>query len=149
MKLSSNGRYGVRALFDIAFHNAGKPTQIREIAERQTIPLRFLEQIFQDLKRSGLIGAKRGPHGGYHLLREAERISLGDILRALDGVPLLAFEDDGSRGRPAPDVVGDVLQGVASEVEACFDRVTLADLCARGAELGIVSPARARQNYAI
>jgi DNA-binding IscR family transcriptional regulator len=51
VKLSNKGRYGVRALYDIAFHNDGRPTQIREIAEREMIPARFLEQIFQD--RSG------------------------------------------------------------------------------------------------
>jgi Rrf2 family protein len=54
VKLSSKGRYGVRAVFDVAFHNDGKATQIKDIAERQAIPARFLEQIFQDLKRAGI-----------------------------------------------------------------------------------------------
>src|SRR5260221_14238979 len=83
VKLSNKGRYGVRALFDIAFHNDGRPTQIREIAEREAIPARFLEQIFQDLKRASIIGSKRGPRGGYHLPRPAPELKIRDVIRAL------------------------------------------------------------------
>ena len=85
MKLSKKGRYAVRALFDIAFYNEGQPTQVKDIAERQGIPPRFLEQIFQDLKRAGIVASKRGPQGGYNLAREAERIGVGDVVRALEG----------------------------------------------------------------
>ncbi len=85
MKLSNKGRYAVRALFDIAFYNDGKPTQVKDIAEREGIPPRFLEQIFQDLKRAGIVGSKRGPQGGYSLARRASEIRLGDVVRALEG----------------------------------------------------------------
>src|SRR5690349_15572842 len=99
VKLSNKGRYGVRALFDIAFHNDGRPTQIREISEREMIPARFLEQIFQDLKKAGIIGAKRGPRGGYHLARPAAEITLGDVFRALEGpIVVVPSEDDASEG---------------------------------------------------
>src|SRR5262245_59094258 len=99
VKLSQKGRYGVRALFDIAFHNDGRPTQIREIAARELIPMRFLEQIFQELKKAGLIGSKRGPRGGYHLARPAAEISLGDVVRALEGPVALVLAEDEERGR--------------------------------------------------
>src|SRR4051795_12451724 len=94
VKLSNKGRYGVRALFDIAFHNNGRPTQIKDIAERESIPARFLEQIFQDLKRAGLVGAKRGPRGGYHLARPAPEIKLGDVVRALEGPIAITGRDE-------------------------------------------------------
>jgi Rrf2 family protein len=95
VKLSNKGRYGVRALFDIAFHNDGRPTQIKDISARQVIPARFLEQIFQDLKRAGLVGAKRGPRGGYRLARPAYEIRLGDVVRALEGpIAIGGREDD-------------------------------------------------------
>lgn len=136
VKLSNKGRYGVRALFDIAFHNDGRPTQIREISERALIPARFLEQIFQDLKRAGLIGSKRGPRGGYHLARPANEISLGDVLRALEGpVAVIAAEDE-RRGAPA-DPTTSVFCDVAKAVEGCFDAVSIADVCQRGVELGL------------
>src|SRR4029077_797652 len=75
----------VRALFDLAFHASDQPAQLRDIAERQRIPLRFLEQIFQDLKRARLVDSKRGPRGGYQLARTPERICVGDVRRALEG----------------------------------------------------------------
>src|SRR5687768_15247168 len=109
VKLSNKGRYGVRALFDIAFHNGGRPTQIREIAERESIPPRFLEQIFQDLKKAGILGSKRGPRGGYHLARPASEIRLGDVFRALEGpVVVVPAEEKAVSGRPGPDATDSV-----------------------------------------
>src|SRR5262252_4297447 len=100
VKLSNKGRYGVRALFDIAFHNDGRPTQIKDIASRESIPARFLEQIFQDLKRAGLVGAKRGPRGGYHLARPAYEIRIGDVVRALEGPIAIAGRDEVTKKSP-------------------------------------------------
>ena len=148
MKLSSKGRYGVRALFDIAFHNDGRPTQIREIAERELIPARFLEQIFQDLKRAGLIGSKRGPRGGYHLARPASEISVGDVIRALEG-PVAVLEDEDARARGGPDATASVFRDLAKAVEGCFDAVSIADVCERGTELGVRNKARPRSSYVI
>src|SRR5437899_5210613 len=97
MKLSTKTRYGVRALFDIAFHNQGSPTQARDIARRQDVPLRYLEQIFQELRRAHLVDAKRGPRGGYFLARAPESITLGDVVRAVQGpIELLAADDEAS-----------------------------------------------------
>jgi Rrf2 family protein len=150
VKLSNKGRYGVRALFDIAFHSDGRPTQIREIAERELIPVRFLEQIFQDLKKAGLIGSKRGPRGGYHLARPAAEISLGDVIRALEGpVAVMISADDERARRGAPDATAAVFRDIATTIEQCFDAVTIADVCARGASLGVRKKAREPRSYAI
>ena len=150
MKLSSKGRYGVRALFDIAFHSDGGPTQIREIAERELIPMRFLEQIFQDLKRAGLIGSKRGPHGGYHLARPAAEISLGDVIRALEGpVAVMLAEGDEPARRGGPDAIAAVLREVSTRVEECFDAVSIADVCARGVSLGVRRKSHEPSSYMI
>ncbi len=150
VKLSSKGRYGVRALFDIAFHNDGRPTQIREIAERELIPMRFLEQIFQDLKRAGLIGSKRGPHGGYHLARPAGEISLGDVIRALEGpVAVMLAADDARSRRRGPDAIAAVYRDVAAGVEKCFDGVTIADVCDRGTSIGVRKKTRERPSFAV
>ena len=150
MKLSSKGRYGVRALFDIAFHNDGRPTQIREIAEREAIPARFLEQIFQDLKKAGLIGSKRGPRGGYHLARPAAEITVGDVLRALEG-PALVLQDDerASPSCPGVDATAAVFRDLARAVERCFDEISIADVCERGASLGVRKKAREGSSYVI
>lgn len=150
VKLSSKGRYGVRALFDIAFHNDGRPTQVKEIAERELIPARFLEQIFQDLKKAGLISSKRGPRGGYQLARPATEISVGDVVRALEGpVAVMVPEDEGRGARQGPDATAAVFRDIAAAVERCFDEVSIADVCAKGESLGIRRRARERTSYVI
>jgi Rrf2 family transcriptional regulator, iron-sulfur cluster assembly transcription factor len=140
VKLSNKGRYGVRALFDIAFHNDGRPTQIKDISAREAIPARFLEQIFQDLKRAGLVGAKRGPRGGYHLARPARDIRLGDVVRALEGpIAITGRTEEGRRAEVADgkDVTDAVFRELSRRIEGCFDAVTIADMCRRGDELGL------------
>lgn len=150
MKLSNKGRYGVRALFDIAFHNDGRPTQIKDIAARQTIPARFLEQIFQDLKRAGLVGAKRGPRGGYHLARPAFDIRLGDVVRALEGPIAITGRDEQAKHSPVDgkEVTDAVFRELSQRIEGCFDGVTIADMCRRGDELGL-RKTRERYDYVI
>ena len=141
MKLSNKGRYGVRALFDIAFHNDGRPTQIKDIAAREAIPARFLEQIFQDLKRAGLVGAKRGPRGGYHLARPAREIRLGDVVRALEGPIAITGRTEETKRDNADadgkDVTDAVFRELSRRIEGCFDAVTIDDMCRRGDELGL------------
>jgi Rrf2 family protein len=151
VKLSNKGRYGVRALFDIAFHNDGRPTQIKDIAEREAIPARFLEQIFQDLKRAGLVGAKRGPRGGYHLARPAPEIRLGDVVRALEGPIAITGASEAPTKPPADgkDVTEAVFRELSLRIEGCFDGVTIADMCRRGDELGLRRKTSERQVYVI
>src|SRR3954464_5839181 len=151
MKLSNKGRYGVRALFDIAFHNDGRPTQIKDISSRQAIPARVLEQIFQDLKRAGLVGAKRGPRGGYHLARPAYEIRLGDVVRALEGPIAITGRAEETSRPPADgkDVTDAVFRGLSRRIEGCFDDVTIADMCRRGDEHGLRRGTRDRYVYVI
>lgn len=137
MKLSNKGRYGVRAMFDIAFHNEGRATQIKEIAERQAIPPRFLEQIFQDLKRAGLVGSKRGPRGGYQLARAVGEIRLGDIIRALEGPLVLATREESSEGdATSRAVTEEAFDDLSQRIEEAFDAITIEQLCERGETLG-------------
>src|SRR5262245_7443175 len=153
VKLSNKGRYAVRALFDIAFYNEGRPTQVKDIAERQSIPPRFLEQIFQDLKRSGIVGSKRGPQGGYSLARRAAEIRLGDVVRALEGpIALGDRETPARRSEPSSDsrrVTELVFRDLSSRVEACFDGVTIADICSRAEQVGLRRPGSQRYVYVI
>jgi Rrf2 family transcriptional regulator, iron-sulfur cluster assembly transcription factor len=154
VKLSSKGRYAVRALFDIAFYNDGQPTQVKDIAERQAIPQRFLEQIFQDLKRSGIVGSKRGPQGGYLLARPASQIPIGEVVRVIEGAVSLG---EGNAVLPAShDPAGDglrvteaIFEDVSARIEACLDAVTIADLCEKANVLGIRRPGEGSYRYSI
>ena len=154
VKLSNKGRYAVRALFDIAFYNDGRPTQVKDIAEREGIPPRFLEQIFQDLKRANIVGSKRGPQGGYSLARRAVDIRIGDVVRAIEGPILLTerAEPGARRGKTGADgrtVTDAAFRELSLRIEACFDAMTIADLCGRAEELGIHRPRGQRYSYVI
>lgn len=150
MRLSNKGRYGVRAVFDIAFHSAGKATQIREIAERQGIPPRFLEQIFQDLKRAGLVASKRGPKGGYHLAKPPAEITLGDVVRALEGpIRIGSPEQDMEQDATSRQVTELAFQTLSERIEGCFDDFNLEQLCEQGESLGVRRKAPRSYVYSI
>ncbi len=90
MRLSKRGEYGLRAMIDLATQlnlreKPGGVVQIKDIAERQHIPAKFLEQILLTLKNNGLLHSRMGVGGGYYLARPANEISLGHIVRVLDG----------------------------------------------------------------
>lgn len=85
MKLSKKSEYGLRALLELKATYQGPVLQRQEIAKRQRIPVEFLEQILLSLKRAGLVTSRRGIRGGYALLKAPEDITLGQVIRILDG----------------------------------------------------------------
>ena len=85
MKLSTKGKYGLRAIIDLARFSEKEPVSIGCIATRQKLSERYLEQLFALLKKAGLVKSIRGASGGYVLARDASEISVGDVLRALEG----------------------------------------------------------------
>lgn len=85
MQVSTRGRYGLRALVDMALHATEGPMALRVIAGRQGISESYLEQVFTSLRKTGLVRASRGSQGGYELGRPAGEITVGEILRALEG----------------------------------------------------------------
>jgi Rrf2 family protein len=152
LRLSSKERYAIHALFDMAFYASASPTQVKDIAVRQRIPERFLEQIFQDLKRAGLVASKRGPNGGYRLMRAPSEIAVGDVVRATSGVAQQARPSRTPRAPRSPelrDVAGAVLDELSRSVQQCLDAVTLEDVCRRGESLGLRRPSRLPRAYAI
>lgn len=144
MRLSTKTRYGVRAVFDIAYHGRDRCTasQAKDIARRADIPVRYLEQIIQDLKRAGLVESRRGPRGGYTLRRPPAEISLGDVVRALQGPleELFLVEDDPATPPAAVSVstvTGAMWREFAEHMSRWFESMTIADLVERGRELGL------------
>lgn len=85
MKLSTKGTYGLRAMIDIAINSKESPVSIKDISDREDISLKYLEKLMTTLKKSNLISSVRGPKGGYILRRSPKDISIGEILRALEG----------------------------------------------------------------
>lgn len=85
MKLSTKGRYGLRAFIDIAVHSEEEPVSLASVAVRQNISISYLEQLMTKLRKAGLIESVRGANGGYILAKKAGNISVGEVLRALEG----------------------------------------------------------------
>lgn len=132
MKLSTKGRYGLRAMIDLARYSEEEPVSISSIAARQDISERYLEQLVGLLKRAGLVRSIRGATGGYVLARNAEEISVGDVLRALEGslepVKCAAFYSE--EGCTAADgcVTKYVWQKINESINATVDRMMLDEL---------------------
>jgi Rrf2 family protein len=93
MKLSTKGRYGLRAILDLAVYSNGGHVPISLIAERQAMSVSYLEHLFSLLRKAGLIRSVKGAQGGYMLGRPAERMRVGDVLRALEGELTLVEEE--------------------------------------------------------
>lgn len=85
MKLSTKGRYGLRALIDLALYSEDEPVSIQSIAKRQNISESYLEQLVRKMRTAGLVVSVRGAGGGYQLAKPTSEISVGDVLRALEG----------------------------------------------------------------
>lgn len=132
MKLSTKGRYGLRAMIDLARYSEEEPVPISSIAARQDISERYLEQLVGLLKKAGLVRSIRGATGGYILARGAEEISVGDVLRALEGslepVKCAAFYSE--EGCTAADgcVTKYVWQKINESINATVDHMMLNEL---------------------
>jgi Rrf2 family iron-sulfur cluster assembly transcriptional regulator len=85
MKISTRGRYGTRMMLDLAAHHDQGPTPLREIAKRQDLSVKYLEQLIIPLKAAGYIRSVRGAKGGYTLARKPDKISVGQIIKVLEG----------------------------------------------------------------
>lgn len=132
MKLSTKGRYGLRALVDLALYSEKEAIPISSVAARQGISESYLEQLFARLKKAGLVTSARGAQGGYRLARPSEEISVGDILRALEG-NLDAVECPGLKEEPECGdaklcVTKYVWQRINESINETVDDIKLAQL---------------------
>ena len=143
MKFSTKGRYGLRALFDMAYNSGTLPTQIKDISRRQSMSARYLEQIFQDLKKAGLLKSRRGPQGGYFLARKPEEITIRDIILAAEGELAVVDCIKENRGKKkvcdfnSRCVTQNIWLEASRQLNVYFDSVTLKDLCDEAKELGL------------
>lgn len=135
MRISTKGDYATRALQDLALNFERGPIAIEKIAARQGLPVRYLEQLLLTLKRAGFLLSKRGVNGGYSLAKPPAQITLGEILRAVDGpIETIYCLDKPPReecARESDCVLRDVWAEVSHAVSVIVDHTTLQDLCDR------------------
>jgi Rrf2 family protein len=133
MNFTAKEDYGLRAVLDLAVHSGAGPVQTREIAARQRIPEQFLEQLLAALRRAEVVRSTRGAGGGYSLAATPDRITVGQVLRALSGplVPteLVTGENDlSTKEIPEAVVVRSVWESVRSAIRVVADKTTLQQL---------------------
>lgn len=132
MKLSTKGRYGVKAMLDLALHNEEGPVALKSIAERQDISENYLEQLFATLRKAGHVKSIRGAQGGYILAQDPEMVTIGSILRTLEGslapVECVVEEDPLKCAREEGCVTKIIWQRIRDKVNEVVDSITLADL---------------------
>lgn len=140
MRLTARSEYGVLALIDLGCRHGSGPVSAREVAERQGIPLKFLEQLLAGLRKAGLVNAVRGARGGFVLAREPKDISVLEIVEALEG-PLAPTTCDGGHlcGRSGVCAAAGVWSRATDALRQVFESTTLADLSERQVEYDTVS----------
>lgn len=132
--LSSRARYATRALLDLSLREPGKAVLIQDIAQSQDIPLKFLQQILASLKIAGILVSRKGPGGGYALARPPELITLGEVVRAMDGMiaPISCVSKNRFKecGCPNPDtcVLREAFGEVRDAMSDVMDGTTFANL---------------------
>lgn len=145
MRLSTKSRYGLRALFDMAYNADGHQIQVKDISRRQGISARYLEQIFQAFKKAGILQSKKGRQGGYLLARQPEFITVREIIEAAEGDTLLVActsltkkaggeNECALSGRCVTQTVWQEAAGILTEY---FQSLTLQTLCDRAAVMGL------------
>jgi Rrf2 family protein len=133
MRISAKGEYAILAVLDLALRRGQALVPIQDIAQRQAIPQRYLEQVLLSLKRAALLGSRRGSSGGYHLTRAPEQISVGDVLRAVEGAqsPLEAQRRVGGRNGGDTFDLGELWDEISQAVSEVVDRITFGELAER------------------
>ena len=130
LRLSTKGQYGVRAMFEIAKGYPDRPTTIREISDRQEVSVAYLEQILGILRRAGLVRSVKGPGGGYLLEREPSDISIGAVLKELEGPVAITSCMDPMEGCSRVDscVTHMLWRSLGQKIEGFLGTITLGDL---------------------
>jgi len=130
MKMSTKGRYGLRAMLDLALNSGGDHVALNTIAERQNISSNYLEQVFSILRKAGLVNSVKGAQGGYVLADSANRITVGQILRALEGDLAVAGDNSDNESTNSVEycLKKQVWEKINESINEVVDAITLEDL---------------------
>ncbi len=131
MKISTKGRYALRMLLDLSLHQEDGYISLKEVAERQQISKKYLEQIVPMLNKGGILRTNRGNKGGYMLAKPANVLTVGDVLRATEGslAPVACLEyEENDCPRAAECATLYVWEGLYKAVHEYLDSITLQDI---------------------
>ena len=133
MKLSTKGRYGTRALLELALHQGEGPILLRDIAQRQQIPLKYLEHLVTPLIAGGIIRSTRGAGGGISLAKPPEQVKLSEVIQLLEGsiAPAECVNNPGVCSRSKLCVTRDIWGELKKAIDGVLESTTLQDLVER------------------
>jgi Rrf2 family protein len=138
VRFSLQAQYAICGVFDLAYNGHGVPVAVQAIGERQAIPARYLEQIFQRLRRAGLVTGKRGPGGGYVLSRPPAEITLFDVVVSVEGDLERWFASETEAAlAPTPHRPSFLWSRLGSGFAGVLAAVTLEDLCREAAQASV------------
>ncbi|MBL7071835.1 MAG: Rrf2 family transcriptional regulator [Candidatus Omnitrophica bacterium] len=141
MGISTKSTYGIRAMFELALHHGRNPISVSYISGRESISIPYLEQLLSKLRRNGLVRSVRGPKGGYILSKKPKDITVGDIVRILDGgiTPVHCVNSNNKKNCKMIDkcVTKTVWKKLKNAVDETLDSVSLKDLCSDAKKMGI------------
>lgn len=141
--LSAKSEYAVLAILALSLHSGEGPLQVRAIAQKERIPLRFLEQVMNHLKKRGFVESVRGPHGGYRLTKPPDQIRLGEVFQAMEG-PLIEIDStqrrqrerlNGTDGEIENAIIREIWQEVSTSLKEHLDAINFKDLSERKKEM--------------
>jgi len=138
IRISTRGRYALRAMVDLALHADGEPVLRQDIADRQNISADYVAQLFRPLHKAGLVEGVKGPGGGYRLARGVAEITANDVIRAVEGpvaVVHCTLPDDDSCDRAAGCTTHLLWSRLSAVMTEFLDSVTLQDLCDEARQL--------------
>lgn len=148
MRFTRKLALAVEAVLDIAYHASDMPVQSREIAERQGVPRRYLEQVLQHLVRAQILRGVRGPRGGYRLARERRRIALGEIVRIVAELETAEAElEEGSE--LGNRVLTPIWRELEDEAIQRLDSITIEDLCRKARSSGVEAGTPTQPDFTI
>ncbi|MBE5780750.1 MAG: Rrf2 family transcriptional regulator [Clostridiales bacterium] len=130
MKISTKGRYGLKAVFEIAQSYGQAPVSVRAISEKHEISEQYLEQLFKKLRSAGIVRSIRGAQGGYELTRPPKEITVGQVLRAMEGTvaPVSCAEADANCAYAQSCVENYVYRKIRQAIDEVVDHLTLFDM---------------------
>lgn len=135
MMLGTKARYAVMAMVELASCDQSKPTRLKEISERQEIPLAYLEQIFSLLRHHGIVSSVKGPGGGYVLARQRSTISIADVVAASEEPTKItrceAHSHDGCMASKTRCLTHDLWEGLEHQIQHYLSQISLEDVCTR------------------
>lgn len=148
-KISKKIIYAIEAVIDIAYHTGEDPIQNIDIAKRQGIPKRYLEQTLQSLVRSSILVGSRGPKGGYRLAKEKRKIKISDIILSVQNTKENNQKNKLSKSEISEKIINPMLREISNDSLKKLENISIADVCLKARKLNISSNIKNKVDFVI